>query len=164
MFCKFCKKFGHLTLQCYHRKSRFHSKSKLSYYRKRGNLIRNFKSDKNIKTEPTKITADSNSADQSKEISGSNPVDFIRPIADSKSVELRPITESKSVEIVAQNDDSYSSEEFDNLIKSIVRKPVESAGISDIRSNPTNSQSDSECEMCRNLEHKIKKLKRTAKD
>ena len=162
MFCMFCKKFGHSAYNCYHRRFRFHSRSKPSYLRKRGKVL--FKSDKITKTEPTKIIADSNSADQSKEISDSNSVDFIWPITDSNSVDLKPITESNSVDTVEINDDSNSSEEFDNLIKSIVKKPSPKVEISDYRLTPNDQRPVSKCETCQNLRDKINKLKRTVKD
>ena len=161
MFCKFCKRFGHSAFNCYHRKFRFYSRPKPSYLRKRGKAL--FKSDK-IKTEPTKIIADSNSADQCKEISDSNSADFIRPITDSCSVDLKPITESNSVDTVDINDDSNSSEEFDNLIKSIVKKQAPKVKISDYKLTPNEEKPVSKCEKCLDLQDKINKLKRTVKD
>ena len=148
MFCMFCKKFGHSAYNCYHRKFRFHSRSKPCYLRKRRKVL--FKSDKITKTEPTKIIADSNSADQSKEISDSNSVDLIWPITDSNSVDLKPITESNSVDTVEINDDSNSSEEFDNLIKGIVKKLSPKVEISEYRLTPNDQKPVSKCETRQN--------------
>ena len=148
MFCKFCKRPNHNIYNCYHRKHRFSSKAKPSNHWKRGKTL--LKTDRNNKTEPTKLIADSNSAELIKHIADSNSADVIKPIADSNSVD-----------IIEQNDDSNSSE--NELIKGI-KSPATNAEESDNRVNPINKPSISKCEMCKNFEHKIKKLKQQVKD
>lgn len=160
MFCKFCKRPNHNIYNCYHRKHRFSSKAKPSNHRKRGKTL--FKTDRNIKTEPTKLIADSNSAELIKDIADSNSADVIKPIADSNSAEIiKNIADSNSVDIIEQNDDSNSSE--NELIKGI-KSPATNAEESGNRVNPINKPSISKCKMCKNFEHKIKKLKQQVKD
>ena len=109
MFFKFCKRPNHNIYNCYHRKHRFSSKAKPSNHWKRGKTL--LKTDRNNKTEPTKLFADSNSAEIIKDITDSNSVDVNKHIADSNSVDvIKPVTETMLVDVIEQNHNSDSSE------------------------------------------------------
>ena len=157
MFCKFCKKYGHSARLCHHRISRFRSNPfNLKSWRRGKTLL---KSDKNSKTEPT--IADSNSADQIKQISDSNSVDLANAITDSNSVDLADeITDSNSVDTITQSTDSNSVALVNTPTKSIIGKPAVNAEKSDNRVNPIESSAISNTEMCQKLEQKIQKLKK----
>ena len=144
MLCKFCKRYGHSARLCHHRLSRFRSNPfNLKRWRRGKTLLQ---TDNNFKTEPT--IADSNSADQIKQISGSNPVDLDNAITDSNSVDVANITDSKSVEIaneitgsnpvdsIKPNTGSNPVEIVNKPIKSINEKPTVNVEKSENRVNP----------------------------